>query len=108
VGPELTHVASNRGVAYMVEAILAPSYVIVPGFEPYVILTGDGEYVGIKKAEDDRSIALMLIDGNMETIQKNDIRSIARRETSVMPDNFSKVLTIEEFHNILSFLRTLR
>ncbi len=108
VGPELTTVAGTRTVQFLVESILKPSAVIASGFEPYLVITIDGEYItGVKKSEDEEWIELANSDGEIIEIHKDDIETISPQKTSIMPD-FSKTLTMEEFHNILSFLLTLQ
>jgi putative heme-binding domain-containing protein len=108
IGPELTTVAGTRTPQFLVESILKPSAVIASGFEPYLIITIDGEYItGVKKSEDDEWFELANQEGELIEIHKDDIETIATQTTSIMPD-FSKTLNMEEFHNILSFLLRLQ
>lgn len=108
IGPELTTVAGTRTVQFLVESILKPSAVIASGFEPYLIITTDGEYItGVKKSEDEEWIELANQEGEIIEIHKDDIETISPQKTSIMP-NFSKTLNMEEFHNILSFLLKLQ
>lgn len=108
IGPELTTVAGTRTAQFLVESILKPSAVIASGFEPYLVITTDGEYItGVKKSEDDEWIALANQEGEIIEIHKDDIETISPQTTSIMPD-FSKTLNMEEFHNILSFLLRLQ
>ena len=109
VGPVLTNVAGTRELPYIIESILEPSAVIVSGFEPYLIITVDEEYItGIKKDEDDESITLRTDDGELLTIAKDEIEKIAPQKTSIMPGNFRELLSVEELHNIVAFLQTLQ
>ncbi len=108
IGPELTTVAGTRTVQFLVESILKPSAVIASGFEPYLVITTDGEYItGVKKSEDDEWIELADQEGEIIEIHKDDIETISPQTTSIMPD-FSKTLNMVEFHNILSFLLRLQ
>jgi putative heme-binding domain-containing protein len=109
VGPDLTNVAGTRELPYIIESILDPSAVLVSGFEPYLIVTNDDEYItGIKKAEDDQSITLMMDDGKLLKLDKGDIQNLAPQKTSVMPGNFREILSIEEFHDLFAYLETLK
>jgi putative heme-binding domain-containing protein len=109
VGPELTNVAGTRELPYIIESILEPSAVIVSGFEPYLIVTNDEEFItGIKKAEDDKSITLMTPEGETISISKDNIQKAVPQKTSLMPGNFRELLTIEEFHDLVAFLQTLQ
>ncbi len=108
IGPELTTVAGTRTPQFLVESIVTPSAVIASGFEPYLIITTDGEYItGVKKSEDDEWFELANQEGELIEIHKDDIETIATQTTSIMP-NFAKTLNMEEFHNILAFLLTLK
>ncbi|MFQ5714488.1 MAG: c-type cytochrome [Candidatus Scalinduaceae bacterium] len=108
IGPELTTVAGTRTAQFLVESILKPSAVIASGFEPYLVITTDGEYItGVKKSEDEEWIELATQEGEIIEIPKDEIETIAPQTTSIMP-NFSKTLNMEEFHNILSFLLRLQ
>lgn len=109
VGPELTHVAGTRELLYIIESILDPSAVIVSGFEPYLIVTNDEEFItGIKKSEDDASVILMSGEGSLTKVPKNNIQKMVPQKTSTMPGNFRELLTVEEFHDLIAFLQTLQ
>jgi putative heme-binding domain-containing protein len=109
VGPELTHVAGTRELPYIIESVLEPSAVIVSGFEPYLVITTDQDYItGIKKAETDKSITLQTDTGEMVEIPKDEIQDLVPQKTSIMPGNFKDILTVDEFHNLLAFLETLQ
>ncbi len=109
VGPVLTNVSGTRELPYIIESILEPSAVIVSGFEPYLIITVDEDFItGIKKDEDDESITLMTDDGELLKISKDEIEKLAPQKTSIMPGNFRELLSVEELHNIIAFLQTLQ
>ena len=109
IGPELTNVAGTRELPYIIESILDPSAVIVSGFEPYLIVTNDEEFItGIKKAEDEKGFTLMTPEGEMITVPKSNIQNAVPQKTSLMPGNFRELLTIEEFHDLVAYLQTLQ
>lgn len=109
VGPELTNVAGTRDLPYIIESILEPSAKIVSGFEPYLIVTKEGEFIGgVKKAEDAQSITLADNEGRLHKVPKANIERMAQQKKSIMPGNFRELMTVEEFHNLLAFLQTLK
>lgn len=109
IGPELTSVAGTRDLPYIVESILEPSAQIASGFEPYLVVTKDGEFInGVKKAEDDESVTLADDEGVSRKIPKAKIEKLVQQKKSIMPDNFRELLTMEEFHDLLAFLETLK
>jgi putative heme-binding domain-containing protein len=108
IGPELTTVAGTRTPQFLVESLIKPSAVIASGFEPYLVITTDGEYItGVKKSEDEEWIELATQEGEIIEIPKEEIETIAPQTTSIMP-SFAKTLNMEEFHNILAFLLRLQ
>lgn len=109
VGPELTNVAGTRDIQYIVESVLEPSAQIVSGYEPFLVMTKDGQMIGgVKKAEDDTSVTLADNEGTLHKIPKDKIEKIKQQTKSLMPDNFRELLSVEEFHNLLAFLETLQ
>ena len=109
VGPELTHVAGTRDLQFIVESILEPSKVIASGFEPILVITKEGRYLtGIIKKEDANAIEVVDNQGEVHKVSKDQIQQKAPQKTSLMPENFKEILTVEEFHDLLAFLRTLK
>jgi putative heme-binding domain-containing protein len=109
VGPELTTIAAAQPLDYIIESILHPSAVIVPGFEPVLIITKDSLYVtGIVKEEDTETVAVADSQGKIQQVRKVDIAKQVPQQTSIMPDGFAEILTVRDFHDLLAFLRTLK
>jgi len=46
--------------------------------------------------------------GQVHKVSKDQIRQKAPQKTSLMPENFKEILTVEEFHDLLAFLQTLK
>jgi putative heme-binding domain-containing protein len=109
VGPELTTIAGMQPLDYLVESILQPSKVIVPGYEPMLLRMKDGRMVtGIIKKETADLIELADSQGKIEKVPKADVAERAPQKTSLMPGNFDEVLTVKEFHDIVAYLQTLK
>lgn len=109
VGPELTQVAGTRDLRFIIEAILEPSKEIASGFEPMLVITKEGQYLtGIVKKEDASGIELIDSQGQVSRVAKDRIQQRAPQKTSMMPENFREILTVEEFHDLLAYLVTLR
>jgi putative heme-binding domain-containing protein len=109
VGPELTNIAGTRDIQYIIESVLEPSAQIASGYEAFLVVTKDGEFIaGIKKGEDDKTVTLSDNEGTLHKISKDTIEKIVQQKKSIMPDNFRDLLTVEEFHNLLAFLQTLQ
>lgn len=109
VGPELTNVAGTRDLQYIIQSVLEPSAEIASGYEPYLVVTKDGEFItGVKKGENDQSVTLADTEGATRMIPKANIEKMVQQKKSIMPDNFRELLTIEEFHDLIAFLETLK
>ena len=44
----------------------------------------------------------------MQRVAKNQIEKKAPQKTSLMPENFTEILTVEELHDLLAYLQTLK
>ena len=107
VGPDLTRIGKNP-LQYLVESILNPSAQIVPGYESVQMLTKQGLHIaGIKKNEDDSTVQVVDSQGKLYTVVKDEIQHSEKSTTSLMPDNFPNTLTVQDFHDLLAYLRTL-
>ncbi len=108
VGPSLTMIAATRGPQYILESILSPSAVIASGYESELVITKKGTFIaGLAKEENDEQ--LMLVTSLPETlyVKKNDIEKRVPQPTSVMPSNFSELMSVQLLHDILAYLLTL-
>lgn len=108
VGPELTNVAGTRTVQYILDSILDPSKDIAGGFEPYLLVTQDDEFItGVKKSEDDTSVEILEASGETRKLKKSEIKKMVQQKVSIMPGNFKDLLTVKELHDLLAFLLSL-
>ena len=109
VGPELTQVAGTRDPKFIIESILDPSKEIASGYEPVLIVTKDNRYItGIVKKEDATHVEVIDNQVEIQKIAKAEIQQRTPQKTSLMPGNFKEILTVEEFHDLLAFVLTLR
>jgi putative heme-binding domain-containing protein len=109
VGPELTGVAGTRDARFIIESILEPSKEIASGYEPILVVTKDGRFIaGVLKQEDATTVEVVDSQAEVHRIAKGEIQQKTPQKTSLMPENFREILTVEEFHDILAFLLTLQ
>ncbi|MBI1726686.1 MAG: c-type cytochrome [Candidatus Rokubacteria bacterium] len=107
--PDLTQVAGTWGPKFIVESILDPSKQIASGYESVLIVTREGRYVsGIVKKEDASIIEVVDNRAKIQRISKAQIQRRSPQKTSLMPGNFGEILTVEEFHDLLAYVLTLR
>lgn len=109
VGPELTQVAGTRDPRFIIESILDPSKVIASGYEPMLVITKTGQYVtGIVKKDAADGVEVVDSQGQLRRVATADIEQKAPQKTSLMPGNFKEILTVEDLHDLLAFLLTLK
>jgi putative heme-binding domain-containing protein len=108
VGPDLTGIGAVQTPQYLIESVLKPSAVIVKGFETMYLITTDGmAYNGLLVSQDEEEVVLMVDeDGVMEeyVFYPDEIEQIQKQDVSIMPGNFSDMLTTKEFYGVISFL----
>ena len=108
VGPDLSTVAATRSAEYIIESILEPSAVIASGFEPVKVKTKKGKiHTGILKEDNDEHVLIMNSSGEITEIKKDKVKKLKQLKMSVMPP-FGNVIKMEDFHNLLAYLLTLK
>jgi putative heme-binding domain-containing protein len=109
VGPELTDVAGTQTLEYVFESIMDPSAQIAPGgYEPVQVQLTDGTVLaGILTGEDEAAVTIKDKDGVETVVNKSDIRRERRYPDvpSIMPDNFSELLTVKQVADLIAFLQ---
>lgn len=109
VGPELTAVAGTRTAAFIVESILEPSVSIANGYETVLVELTSGRLVdGVVRRQAADSLWLVTATGEELGIAVSEIQRRATQEVSLMPENLAELLTVNELHDLLAYLRTLQ
>jgi len=112
VGPDLTGIGAVQTPQYLMESILKPSEIIVKGFETMYLTTNDGmAYNGLLVSQDEEEVVLMVDeDGAMEeyVFYPDEIAQMQKQDISMMPGNFSELLTTKDFYGIISYLLSLK
>lgn len=108
VGPDLTGIGAVQTPQYLIESVLKPSAVIVKGYETMYLMTKDGiAYNGLLVSQNEEEVVLMVDEeGKMEeyVFYPDEIAQMQKQEVSIMPGNFSEMLTTKEFYGVISFL----
>jgi quinoprotein glucose dehydrogenase len=108
VGPELAGLAAQKGREYLLESILYPNKHIATGYETLNVSLRTGQnYIGMKKAEDERTLTLNSSEDGEVILPKPDI---TRRTVglSAMPEGIGALLTKREIRDLMEFLATAR
>ncbi len=90
------------------ESILLPSREIAPEYEAVIVATKDGHVItGLRVNESNFSIQLHEENGRFHSLLKRDLDEVKVMAKSLMPENFSDVLTVKELHDLFAYLLTL-
>ena len=108
IGPKFDRLVARRSPQYIMESILEPSKDIDPKYESVQVLTEDGiMIVGLRVNETNFSIQLREENGRFHSLMKRDLEASKTLETSLMPDNYSQELTVQQLHDLFAYLMTL-
>ncbi len=106
VGPDLSTVAGHAPEKLLAN-ILDPSADVQPGFHAYDCELADGrELYGLIVAETGNSLTLKSADGAVETVRRQEIRSLRGGGRSLMPDGLEAGLSPQDMADLLQLLRS--
>ena len=108
IGPDLTRVGRRRQLKYLEESIVSPEADLPLNFRAIRVTIASGEAVtGIRLNEDDISIQLRDMNGNLRAFLKDKVKEIQRDKPSLMPA-YGSVLSKKEIEDLVAYLSTLR
>jgi putative heme-binding domain-containing protein len=120
VGPDLTNLAGTRKTASIVDALTKPIHkvfgdggaiprILIPNttYQPVRVTAADGKVTtGVLKNEDSYSLQIMGTDNQLHMFDRAKVK-VVYEPTSLMPTDYDKRLTADEFKNLLAFLTRL-
>ncbi|MCG8651786.1 MAG: c-type cytochrome, partial [Pirellulales bacterium] len=105
VGPQLDG-AITRSVDRLLEDIVTPDHNVDKAFRTTSFLLDDGRVlVGLVRAETQREISVVDSKGKNLAIDPDSIERRQESSRSLMPSNFSEVLSPAEINDLLKFIR---
>jgi putative heme-binding domain-containing protein len=108
LGPALTDVGRRRGLAFLEESLVKPDAVVGSAFRAIQVVLKSGQTVtGIWLNEDDLSVQLREVSGNLRSILKDNVREIRRNKPSLMP-TYEGRLNQTELANLVAYLNSLK
>lgn len=104
VGPDLSHVGSQKDRRYLLESVVLPNKQIAPGFDSVTVLLKNGEtQAGVVKSETPEQLVLTSADNGVVKINKADIKT-RRAALSPMPEGLGRILSKEDLRNLVEYL----
>lgn len=108
LGPDLSDVGRRRTLQYLEESLVNPSADVPVRYLPVQVVRKSGQtIVGIRLNEDDISIQLRDMNGNLRSFLKTGIREIRHEKTSLMPP-YGSTLSPAELADVVAYLNSLR
>ena len=108
IGPDLTRVGRRRSLKFLEESIVSPEADLPLIYRAVRVITASGETVtGIRLNEDDISIQLRDMSGNLRAFLKDRIKGIGRDKPSLMP-SYGTALVKKEIEDLVAYLSSLR
>jgi putative heme-binding domain-containing protein len=108
-GPDLQAAGDVFGRRDLVDAVLAPSANIVPGYGTVIVETKTGEmYTGVLKGKTEAQLQLMGADARLVSIPTAEIKEQKGSPTSLMPEGQQASLSLQEFTDLIEYLTTLK
>ncbi|MBI3854740.1 MAG: c-type cytochrome, partial [Planctomycetes bacterium] len=105
VGPPLTTIANKLSREQLFESILTPSAAILMSFELWIVRTKDGDIkTGIKTEENDDHITLKDNNGEYLDIPLSKIAEKKQSALSMMPDDITKTMSIQDLVDVVEYL----
>ena len=104
VGPDLSSIGKEKDREYLLEAIVAPNAKIAKGFEPVIAVMDSGKvYAGTKRSDEGTTLELMLADGTVISLAKDEIDELAKGQ-SAMPADLIKHLSLADLRDLVEYL----
>ncbi len=108
IGPDLDSIGTKLARPALFEAILYPSAAISHDYEMYSAELKDGPLVsGTLVNRSDREIQLRDAQGNLQTLDRAQVKTLARLPVSLMPDNLHQLMTTRELVDLVEYMTTL-
>jgi cytochrome c oxidase cbb3-type subunit III len=109
LGPDLSNLGGSRRVGQIRDALTVAKPHPPAGYRPVRVETRDGRTIeGVLKNEHNFSYQILGADERLHLVAASEIAKLERSPRSLMPSDFDRRLTAEEFRNLVAYLSRLR
>lgn len=106
IGPDLSAV-DRKNLDVLLRNVIDPAAVIREGFQQYIVATTDGRILpGLLAEEGAEKVTVLDAKGVRTSLRRADVESMARAETSLMPEGLLDGLSDEEIRDFFAYLRS--
>ena len=107
LGPDLSNVGRRRGLAFLEESLVKPDAIVANSYRAVQLVPKSGQTVGgIRLNEDDLSIQLRDMSGNLRSVMKESLKEVKRDKPSLMPSY--ERLSKTDLANLVAYLNSLK
>ncbi|HTH53170.1 MAG TPA: c-type cytochrome [Edaphobacter sp.] len=104
IGPDLSNIGAQITLKRLKESLTIAGP-IPAGYQPVKVVTLKGQTIdGIAKNQDDFSIQLLDNQNHIHLLDRAELKSVNEPKTSLMPHNYDKVLSPDEYNDLLAML----
>ena len=104
LGPDLSSIGAEATLKRLKDALIAERP-IPNGYRPVTVTTIPGKTVtGVARNSDAFSIQMLDSNGVLHLFDTKELRSVAYGKRSLMPGNFDKTLTADQFRDLVAML----
>jgi len=117
IGPDLGNIAAERKSTAISDALTKVEHrvygdggVHLPSpppmeYEPVHVVTKSGQAIdGVMRNQDAWSVQFVSLDGKLHSFDRADLRNITIKPGSIMPTDYDKRLSADEFKDLMAFL----
>jgi len=105
VGPPLTTIGNKLARELLFETILTPSAALLMGYENWIVRTKSGDIkTGIKVEDADDHVTLKDAQGEFIDIPREKIEQMKQLKLSMMPEDITKTMTIQDLVDVVEYL----
>ena len=118
IGPDLSNIAGQRKLTSIRDALTKEKHLVLgdggrlenalyplASYKTVRVVTRDGKTIrGVVRNEDSISLQIMGLDNALHLLVRDELREIVEEPKSLMPTDYDKRLTADEFQNLLAFL----
>ena len=107
LAPSLKGIATAQKAEYLVESVLYPSKVIKTGYETEQIVLKNGKIVSGLVKDEGQFLRVLTADSEAR-FAKKDIEERHIQKLSIMPEGQEKLLSRQEFLDLIVYLQSLK
>lgn len=108
-GPDLSVIGRTADRNALIHSIVKPSDYIAPEYQGWFVKMKTGEmHTGREIDQERKAVQLIMLDGHEQNFLREDIHSWGALEHSLMPEGLPQAMAVEEFRDLIAYLRSLK